>query len=168
MLPDMMTFAALALQMGHELKDTIHDYWLRLRQLHNPFYSETMTRDRFLHILRFLHFADNSQRPDEGEKYDRLQKLGIVFNKLKEAYAKFYNPSENLAVDKVIVKFKGRVTFRQYIPKKRKRFGIKIYKLCDESGNMYDMRVYLGRDSHSATENMTATHATVRHLTKQS
>ena len=30
------------------------------------------------------------------------------------------------------------------------------------------MRVYLGRDSHSATENMTATHATVRHLTKQS
>jgi hypothetical protein len=70
-LPDMMTFVALALQMGHELKDTLHDYWSRLRQLHNPFYGETMTRDRFLHILRFLHFADNSQRPDdEGEEYD--------------------------------------------------------------------------------------------------
>jgi hypothetical protein len=33
------------------------------------------------------------------------------------AYAKFYNPSENLAVDEVIVKFKGRVTFRYFIPK---------------------------------------------------
>jgi len=32
-------------------------------------------------------------------------------------------------VDEVIVKFKDRVIFRQYIPKKRKRFGIKIYKL---------------------------------------
>jgi len=42
-VPDMMTFVALALQMGHELKDTLHDYWSRLRQLHNPFYSETMT-----------------------------------------------------------------------------------------------------------------------------
>ena len=42
-LPDMMTFVALALQMEHELKDTLHDYWSRLRQLHNPFYSETMT-----------------------------------------------------------------------------------------------------------------------------
>jgi hypothetical protein len=42
---------------------------LRLRQLHSPFYDETMARDRFLHILRFLHFADNSQRPDEGEEY---------------------------------------------------------------------------------------------------
>jgi hypothetical protein len=26
-LPDMMTFVALALQMGHELKDTLYDYW---------------------------------------------------------------------------------------------------------------------------------------------
>ena len=53
---------------------------------------------------------------------------------MNEAYAKFYNPSEHLAVDERIVNFKGRVTFRQYIPKKGKRFGIKIYKLSDESG----------------------------------
>ena len=83
-----------------------------------------MARDRFLHILRFLHFAGNSQRPDKGEGYDRLWKLRTVFDKLHEAYAKFYKPSEHLAVDKVIVKFKGRVIFRQYIPKKRKHLGI--------------------------------------------
>jgi len=70
-------------------------------------------------------------------------------------------------VDDVIVKFKGSVIFRQYIPKKRKRFGIKIYKLCNESGYTYDMRVYLARDSHSATDDMTATHATVSHLTSR-
>ena len=58
-------------------------------------------------------------------------------------------------MDEVIVKFKG------------KRFGIKIYKLCDESEYTYDMSVYLGRDSHSTTDNMTATHATVRHLTSR-
>jgi len=162
-----MTFVALALQMGHKLKDTLHDYWSRLRQLHSPFYGETMAQDRFLHILRFLHFADNSQRPDEGEEHDQLWKLRTVFDKLNEAYAKFYNPSEHLAVDEVIVKFKGRVIFRQYIPKKRKCFGIKIYKLCNESGYTHDMRVYLGRHSHFATDNMTATHATVRHLTSR-
>jgi len=70
-------------------------------------------------------------------------------------------------VDEVIVKFKGRVISRQYIPKKRKCFGIKIYKLCDESGYTYDMTVYLGGDSHSATDDMTATHTTVRHLTSR-
>jgi hypothetical protein len=73
-----------------------------------------------------LHFADNSQRPDQDDEYDRLWKIRTVFDILNQAYAKFYNPSEHLAVDKVIVKFKGRVIFRQHIPKKRKRFGIKI------------------------------------------
>ena len=161
-----MIFVVLALQMGHELKDTLHDYWSKLRQLNNPFYGETMTQDKFLHILHFLHFADNSQRPDQGE-YDPLWKLRNVFDKLNEAYAKFYNPSEHLAVDEVIVKFKERIICRQYIPKKRKCFSIKIYKLCDESGYTYDMRVYLGRDSHTATDDMTAAHTTVRHLTSR-
>jgi len=124
-----------------------------------------MTRDGFLHILRFLHFADNSQRPDPGEEYDRLWKIQTFFNILNHAYPKFYNPLEHLAVEEVIVKFHCRVIFRQYSPKKKKRFGIKIYKLCDESGYTYDMRVYLGKDSRSATDDMTATHATVRHLT---
>ena len=62
-----------------------------------------MTRDRFLHIIRFLHCADSSQRPDEGEEYDRLWKLRTVLDTLNEVYAKFYNPSEHLAVDDVIV-----------------------------------------------------------------
>jgi len=123
------------------------------------FFGETMTRDRFLHI-HFLHFADNSQRPDQSEEYDQLWKLRTVFDTLDENYAKLYNPSDNLAVDEVIVKYRGRVIW-QYIPNKRKRFGIKIYKLCDEAGYMCAMRVY----SQSATDDMTATHATVRHLT---
>ena len=56
-LPDMMTFVALALQMGHELKDTLNDYWSGHRQLHNPFYSETMTRDRFFTYIAFSAFC---------------------------------------------------------------------------------------------------------------
>jgi len=70
-------------------------------------------------------------------------------------------------VDEVNVKFKGKVIFRQYIPMKSKIFDVKIYKLCDESRYTYDMSVYLGRDSHSATDDMTATHATVRRLTSR-
>ena len=41
-LPDIMTFTTLALQMGHDVKDTLHDYWSRLKQLHTPFYGDTM------------------------------------------------------------------------------------------------------------------------------
>jgi len=41
------------------------------RQPHTLFYGEAMTRDRILHT-HFLHFADDSQRPYEGEEYDQL------------------------------------------------------------------------------------------------
>jgi hypothetical protein len=53
------------------------------------------------------------ERPNQDEEYDRRWKIKTVFDTLNQAYAKFYNPSEHLAVDKVIVKFKGRVLFRQ-------------------------------------------------------
>jgi hypothetical protein len=82
-----------------------------------------------------LHFADNSRSPDPGEEYDRLWKIRTVFYALNQAYPKFYNPLEYLAVDEAIVKFQGSVIFRQYIHKKMKCFGIKIYKLSDKSGH---------------------------------
>jgi hypothetical protein len=64
---------------------------------------------------------------------DKLWKIRSLSDNLNDTYAKFYNPSEHLGVDKVIVLFKGRVTVKQYIPKEHKCFGIKIYKLCDST-----------------------------------
>ena len=63
-------------------------------------------------------------------------------------------------MDKVIVLYKGRVVFQQYIPKKYKRFGIKIYKLCDSLGYTYDMSMYLGKQRQHATAQITAMHGT--------
>jgi hypothetical protein len=40
---------------------------------------------------------------------------------------KFYNPSEHLAINEMTVLFKGKAAFKQYIPKKKKCFRIKIY-----------------------------------------
>jgi hypothetical protein len=86
-----------------------------------PFYSNTMKRARYFHILHFLHFSHNSNKPDKTqENYDRLWKLRTVFDILNDYFGKYYNPSEHLAVDKVTVKFRGRVIFRQNIPKKQK------------------------------------------------
>lgn len=96
--------------------------------------------------MKFLHFADNNDAPyREDLDYDRLWKIRKIFDTLNEKYSELYYPTEHIAVDEVIVLFKGRVIFRQYIPKKHKRFGIKIYKLNDSLGYTYDMRVCLGK-----------------------
>jgi hypothetical protein len=165
---EMFLFLAIIIQMGHDVRDTLKDYWSTAEQFATPFYSNTMKRDRFLHILRFLHFADNNTETDRNaDSYDRLWKIRTIFDTLNDAYEKYYNPSEHLAIDEIIVKFKGRVVFRQYIPKKHKRFGIKIIKICDAAGYTYDMKVYLGKDRTRADQDVTATHATVRGLCRR-
>jgi len=58
------------------------------------------------------------------------------------------------------------VIFKQNTPKKRKRFGIKMFKRCDSTGYTYDMNVYLGKDRQRTAQHVTATHATVTELTR--
>ena len=74
--------------------------------------------------------------------YDQLWKFGAVFDKLSDSYAKCYSLTKHIAVDEMIVLFKDRVIFRQCIPKIDKQFGIKLYKLCDSKGYVYNMTVY--------------------------
>jgi len=66
------------------------------------------------------------------KNYDILWKVRTMFDELSDSYPKYYSPTEHF--DEIIVLFKSRVVFKQYIPKKEKQFGIKIYKLCDYSG----------------------------------
>jgi hypothetical protein len=61
---------------------------------------------------------------------------------VNKAFSKFYSAFEYLVVEKVIIPFKGKVVFKQYLPKKPKHLGIKIYKLCDSTGYMCGMKVY--------------------------
>jgi len=125
---EMFAFLALTLQMGHTVQGRLEDYWTKMEQLHTPFYGQTMARARYYHILRFLHFTDNN-RNGVDRTDERLWKMRDLFEIIRTNFSKFYNPSEYLAVDEVSVKFKGRIVFKQYIPKRRKRFSIKMFKL---------------------------------------
>jgi len=57
---EMFVFLALTVQMGHGVRDKLTDYWSTLDHLYTPFYGTVMNRDRYLHILRYLHFTETS------------------------------------------------------------------------------------------------------------
>ncbi|KAJ8938122.1 hypothetical protein NQ314_011596 [Rhamnusium bicolor] len=62
-------------------------------------------------------------------------------------YQKCYIPSETVCTDETMVPFRGRLKFRQYIKGKRHKFGIKIFRLCVNSGYTYNMNIYCGKES---------------------
>ena len=86
------------------------------------------------------------------ENSDRLWKVRHLFDILNEKFSKFYSPSEHLAVDEVIIKYKGRVIFRQYIPKKHKRFGIKLTN-CVTRLDTHIIRQFIWAETDSALHN---------------
>ena len=105
------------IQMGHGIRDKLTDYWATVNQLYTPFYGTMMKWDQYLHILRYLHFTGNKKEPDRtDENFDSLWKIRDLFEILNATFSKFYNPSKNLRIDEVIVSFKRRVIFKQYIP----------------------------------------------------
>ena len=164
---EMCLFLATVVQMGHDQRDVLKDYWLTLEQYFVALYRKTKKWDRFSHILIFLYFSDIKNEPDKtDENYDQLWKMRAIFDKLRNSYVNYYVPTEKLAGDEISVLFKGRVNFKQHIPKKHKRFGIKLYKPCDSKGYAYthNMTMYLGKDRKHVTSSFTATHAAVTGL----
>jgi len=44
-----------------------------------------------------------------------------------------------------MVPFRGRLKFRQYIPGKSHKYGVKLFKVCSPDGYTYDISIYEGK-----------------------
>lgn len=142
---EMYTFFALTLLMAHQKKNNIKDYWSTSPLLLSPIFGKMMSQDRYLIILRLLHFCDN-QNQVQG---NRLFKIDTIIESLRIKFRSVFKPYQKVCVDESIVEWKGRLKFKQYIPSKRHRFGIKLFVLCDcKTGYVLDYLVYTGDNKH--------------------
>ncbi|XP_053316411.1 piggyBac transposable element-derived protein 4-like [Spea bombifrons] len=149
-VPEFLKFWALTMLMGIIKKPSIRSYWSTSPIFSTPIFAQTITRQRYEMILRFMHFSDNSLcPPKEDPQFDRLYKIRPLITHLAARFPEVYTPGKNICVDESLMKYKGRLGFKQYIPSKRSRYGVKVYKLCEsETGYTHAFRVYEGKDSY--------------------
>lgn len=140
---EMQKFFAILLFMGLVKYPKISDYWSKKFLYRHCFVRHIMSRNRFQSILRFLHFADN----EAADTRDRLYKIKPLTNALTKRYKQLKIPEEVVSIDESMVPFRGRLQFRQYIPGKASKYGVKIFKLCDETGYTYETEIYKGKSS---------------------
>lgn len=139
---EMYLFFATILLMGLIRKNKIHDYWSTNPLLSTPIFGKFFSRDRFKLLLRFLHFNNNASTSHQN---DPLRKIIGVLTSLRNRFLNKFFPCENLCIDESLILWKGRLYFKQYIPSKRKRFGIKLFLLVDcRSKFIIDVIVYTG------------------------
>ena len=109
-----------------------------------------MLRTRFLQILCHLHFVDNSLAPGpDSSNFNKLYKIQPLLDLIIPRSRAVYKPERQLAVDETLIKFKGKVQFRQFIPIKPGRFGIKAFTLAEStSGYVLGSKVYTGKEAN--------------------
>ncbi|XP_025830429.1 piggyBac transposable element-derived protein 4-like [Agrilus planipennis] len=99
-----------------------------------------MSRDRFLLIMRCLHFARNPGE-DDRQPEDRLFKIKPLIVYFNNKMEEIYYTDKNLSLDL----WRGRLSFRQYIKNKRHKYGIKLYVLTEPDGTILKFAVYTGQ-----------------------
>ena len=95
--------------------------------------QRTMSRRKFIEIHSFL-----SSDPHEIE--DRINSNS----------RKYWLCVREVSVDEIIAAFKGKVRFKQYIPLKPHKYGLKYYALSDSTGYIFAFWLYQGKESRYA------------------
>ncbi|KAJ8930925.1 hypothetical protein NQ314_016224 [Rhamnusium bicolor] len=123
-------------------------YWSNNDMYSNERIKNTMTRNRFDMLLRCLHFSDNS---DPNAENDRLFKIRNIIELCCKQFQETLEPAEELVIDESMVTWRGRLVFRQYLPAKSHKYGVKVYKICTPEGYTYDLIVYAGKNDPTGT-----------------
>lgn len=129
-IPELKIFIGLLLHTGTIRMNRLQDYWKKSELFNLYFFPKYMSRNRFMLLLRTLHFSDNNSQ-DNDNRLNKIEPFTTYFN---NKMSEIYEPSENLALDESMVLFRGRLVFRQFIKNKRHKYGIKLYMLAEPGG----------------------------------
>ncbi|XP_065319133.1 piggyBac transposable element-derived protein 3-like [Gordionus sp. m RMFG-2023] len=140
-------FLCLHILFGIKTMANYKDYWSSKPEFHDNFVSSIMKVKRFIWLMAHIHINDNILEPSRNdENYDKLYKIRPFIDNIRSSCLKYFLPSEYQAIDEGMIRFKGRIGFRQYMPKKPTKRGFKVWMRCDNSGYMNDFNIYVGKN----------------------
>ncbi|KAB0805147.1 hypothetical protein PPYR_02117, partial [Photinus pyralis] len=109
-----------------------------------------MSLQRFRFLIRCLRFDSKETRAMRRET-DKLAPIRNVFDRFVANCQNGFHHSEFVTVDEMLAGFRGKCSFRQYIPSKPNKYGLKILALCDAKlFYTSKMEIYVGTQPDGA------------------
>lgn len=139
-LEEMGRFFGITIWMGLCKRSILAKYW-STDPLYKNMVSKTMSRNRFEIILRMLHFSDNSL----AKSNDRQAKIRPLLFVLEQNFQSVYTLGPEIVIDETMVPWRGRLLFKQYIPGKKHKYGVKLFKICNPKGFTWKIQIYSGK-----------------------
>lgn len=127
-------------------------YWSNDCVFGQFYISKILPRDRYDRLTQYLHINDNSKNPPKGTPgHDKLHQFRPVNDVIMKKCLENYHPHQNVSVDEAMVAYRGRLSFRQYIPAKPTKYGIKVWVRADPTnGYVNELQVYTGKENGTA------------------
>uniref|UniRef100_A0A3B1KJ79 PiggyBac transposable element-derived protein domain-containing protein n=1 Tax=Astyanax mexicanus TaxID=7994 RepID=A0A3B1KJ79_ASTMX len=119
------TFLGINMVMSYVRYPRSRMYWSSETGLRLELIADAMPVNRFEQILRYMHFVDNYSL--DPKNADRFVKIRPVLDALKETFQSALDPEEFQSVDEMMIPYKGRLSIKQYVPKKTQPWGIKVW-----------------------------------------
>lgn len=111
-----------------------------------------MSKNTFLMIGSALRFDDVDCRR-QNRNGDKFAPIRNLWNRWVEILPMCYNCHENVTIDEQLVAFRGRCSFRQYMPSKPAKYGLKFWLAVDSSTRyVWKVQPYLGKSSTGKPE----------------
>ncbi|XP_054716931.1 piggyBac transposable element-derived protein 4-like [Uloborus diversus] len=144
---EMKKFISLLLLQRVVQKPVEKWFWSKRPSIYTPFFGKIMTEKRYGLIMKFLHFEnDSSNFNTSNHPNPKLRKIYDLHDKIVHRFKPVYIPEQNISIGESLIAFKGRLAWKQYIPSKRARFGIKLYQLCEsQSFYIWNSVIYTGK-----------------------
>ncbi|CAF1527960.1 unnamed protein product [Adineta ricciae] len=143
---ELKAFIGLLLLAGllGKSKKSIKSIWKR-SPLESPIFKATMARNRFEKIISCLRFDDKTTR-EERKKTDKFAAIREIWSDFQDNLKTCYIPGSYVTIDEQLLPFRGRCPFRQFIPKKPDKYGLKFWLCVDvESYYVFNAFPYIGR-----------------------
>ena len=118
--------------------------------------NERFTRDRLDKLNQYFHVADTSTNPPRRQPgHDKLAHIRPIMQVVLEKTKSEYSPHMEVSVDEAMVAYTGRLGFKQYVPLKPTKRGIKVWMRADpNNGYVNDFQVYTGKEGNVAEKGL--------------
>jgi len=111
---EMKKFLGLIFVTGIVRKPKLELYWSTREIFQTQIFPQTMSRNRFQLIQRYLPFNDNKAA---GTNKDRLYKIRTILD-IVNNFRTNYIPDREISLDEGTLGWRGRLLFRVYKPRK--------------------------------------------------
>ena len=128
-------------------------YWSEDQFFGNFGIADVMTRGRFDKLCQYFHVNDRTGYDHRDPNRDKLQLVRSVLDVVSRTCFDSYVAHKENSIDEAMIKFRGTLAFRQYLPAKPTKYGIKVWVRADSTnGYACEFQVYVGRPPGVNTE----------------